>query len=97
MDYKRSITPNVQPVDKQDRNAVVFAFDVHPRYNEKLDNIKLQGLNSKATYSVREINRADCASDNNPKTYSGQYLMTVGLPLFTNNDLSSRIYELNQQ
>lgn len=81
----------------QDRNAVVFAFDVHPRYNEKLDNIKLQGLNSKATYSVREINRAYCASDNNPKTYSGQYLMTVGLPLFTNNDLSSRIYELNQQ
>ena len=83
-------------VDKQDRNAVVFAFDVHPRYNEKLVNVKLQGLNPKATYKVREINRADCSTDNNVKTYSGQYLMTVGLPLFSNSDLSSRVYELNQ-
>lgn len=82
-------------VDKADKNAVVFAFDVHPRYNEKLHNVKLQGLNPSATYKVREINRADCSVDNDVKTYSGQYLMTVGLPLFSNGDLSSRIYELN--
>ena len=81
--------------DKADRNAVVFAFDVHPRYNEKLNNVKLQGLDPKATYKVSEINRADCSADNNAKTYSGQYLMTVGLPLFTARDLSSRVYELN--
>ena len=74
---------------------MVFAFDVHPRYNEKLHNVKLQGLNPTATYKVREINRADCSVDNDVKTYSGQYLMTVGLPLFSNRDLSSRIYELN--
>lgn len=82
-------------VDKADRNAVVFAFDVHPRYNEKLNNVKLQGLDPKATYKVSEINRADCSADNNAKNYSGQYLMTVGLPMFTARDLSSRVYELN--
>lgn len=82
-------------VDKGGKNAVVFAFDVHPRYNEKLINVKLQGLNPDAKYRVHEINRADCSVDDSQSTYSGQYLMTVGLPLFSNSDLSSRVYEIN--
>lgn len=84
-------------VGKDGRQAVVFAFDVHPRYNEKLDNVKLQGLDATRNYSVREINLADGSQSQDVKTYSGKYLMTVGLPLFTRNDLSSRVYELNVQ
>lgn len=84
-------------VGKDGRQAVVFAFDVHPRYNEKLDNVKLQGLDATRNYSVREINIADGSQSQDVKTYSGKYLMTVGLPLFTRNDLSSRVYELNAQ
>jgi len=84
-------------VDKATRNAVVFAFDVHPRYNERLNNVKLQGLDPKTNYKVREINRYDGSADAGAHTYSGQYLMTVGLPLFSRSDLSSRIYELNAQ
>lgn len=82
-------------VDKQAANAVVFAFDIHPRYNEKLNNVKLQGLKADTKYEVREINRADGSVSPKSKIYSGEYLMTVGLPLFTTRDLSSRIYELN--
>lgn len=84
-------------VGKNGRQAVVFAFDVHPRYNEKLDNVKLQGLDATRNYSVREINLADGSQSQDVKTYSGKYLMTVGLPLFTRNDLASRVYELNVQ
>lgn len=84
-------------VGKDGRQAVVFAFDVHPRYNEKLDNVKLQGLDATRNYSVREINLADGSQSQDVKTYSGKYLMTVGLPLFTRNDLASRVYELNVQ
>lgn len=84
-------------VGKDGRQAVVFAFDVHPRYNEKLDNVKLQGLDATRNYSVREINIADGSQSQDVKTYSGKYLMTVGLPLFTRNDLASRVYELNVQ
>lgn len=84
-------------VGKDGRQAVVFAFDVHPRYNEKLDNVNLQGLDATRNYSVREINLADGSQSQDVKTYSGKYLMTVGLPLFTRNDLSSRVYELNVQ
>ncbi len=83
-------------VDKQGSHAVVFAFDIHPRYNEKLENVKLQGLHSAATYQVREINRAD-GSVGKAKAYSGEYLMTVGLPLFTTGDLASRLYEVTKQ
>lgn len=84
-------------VGKDGRQAVVFAFDVHPRYNEKLDNVNLQGLDATRNYSVREINLADGSQSQDVKTYSGKYLMTVGLPLFTRNDLSSRVYELKAQ
>lgn len=83
-------------VNKKGTDAVVFAFDIHPRYNEKLLNVKLQGLKPGAKYRVHEINRADCSMDDSMNSYSGEYLMTVGLPLFSNNDLSSRVYELNE-
>lgn len=81
-------------VDKQQRKAVVFAFDIHPRYNEKLCNVKLQGLNPTAKYEIREINRADGSAAPEAKIYTGKYLMTIGLPLFTTRDLNSRLYEL---
>lgn len=81
-------------VSKDGKMSVVFAFDVHPRYNEKLDNVKLQGLKAGSKYEVREINRADGSAEATGKVYSGEYLMKVGLPLFTRGDLSSRVYEV---
>ena len=81
-------------VGKDGKRAVVFAFDIHPRYNERLDNVKLQGLDENRNYTVKEINRYD-GTVGEEKTYSGKYLMTVGLPLFTRGDLESRMYEVN--
>lgn len=83
-------------VSKGKRSAVVFVFDIYPRYAEKLNNVLLEGLDSMKTYSVREINRAD-GTQGEAKTYSGDYLMTVGLPLFTTSKLSSRVYEVTAQ
>ena len=83
-------------VTKDRRSGVVFAFDIYPRYAERLYNVVLDGLDASATYSVREINRAD-GSQGEARSYSGAYLMTVGLPLFTGNKLSSRVYELTAE
>ncbi len=80
-------------VAKDRRKAVVFAFDVAPRSVEHLTNVKLRGLDPSAVYDVQEINRAD-TSKGDVKSYSGDYLMTVGLPLFSTSRMSSRIYEL---
>lgn len=82
-------------VGKDKKSAVVFAFDIFPKHVEHNTLVKLRGLNPAATYSVKEINRAD-TSDGEAKTYSGDYLMKVGLPLFGTSRLSSRIYELTQ-
>ncbi len=80
-------------VGKDRRRAVVFAFDIQPRYAERLNNVKLQGLDPNLKYSVREIDRYN-GKAGEVKSYSGRYLMTVGLPLFTRGNLSSRVYEL---
>ena len=83
-------------VSKDKNSAVVFAFDIYPRYAEKLYNVVLDGLDASKTYSVREINRAD-GTQGEAKSYSGEYLMTVGLPLFSTTKLSSRVYEVTAQ
>ncbi len=82
-------------VGKDKKRAVVFEFDTYPRVPEKYHNVKLQGLDANATYKVTEINRYDGSVDQG-KTYSGDYLMTVGLPLFTGNKLHSRVFELTR-
>ena len=80
-------------VSHDKRNGVLFAFDIYPRYGEKLHNVKLKGLDPAMTYAVEEINRAD-GSKGEVKRYSGDYLMTVGLPVFSGRKLSSRVYTL---
>ena len=91
---------SVMYVDKQQKQGVVFAFDIHPRYGEKLIPVKLQGLNPDTYYEVKEINlmpgkRSTCEA--NGKRYSGDYLMKVGLPLFTTGQTQSHVIELNAQ
>ena len=85
-------------VGKNDGDAVVFTFDLNPRYKQfiwKSDaNVRLQGLNPSYRYRVTEIDRTD-GSDLPLGEYSGDYLMTVGLPLFTLTRLNSRVITLN--
>lgn len=81
-------------VGKDKNSAVVYAFDIYPRYAEKLFNVRMAGLDPDKTYDVKEINRYDL-NNQNVGSYSGDYLMNVGLPMFSGNKLSSKIYELN--
>ena len=80
-------------VAKDKRSAVLFAFDVYPRYAEKVRNVVLKGLNPSLRYQVSEINRFD-GKPGEVKEYSGDYLMTVGIPAFTTGKLSSRVYSI---
>lgn len=77
--------------------AVVFAFDIHPRFSEAVYPVKLQGLDPQRQYRVQETNRMPNARGGQyaePKTYSGEYLMQVGLNLFTAYGTSSRVVEI---
>lgn len=80
-------------VSKDKRTAVLFAFDIYPRYAEKLYNVVFKGLDPAITYRVEEINRAD-GTKGSVSEFSGDYLMTVGIPAFSGGKLSSRVYSL---
>ena len=86
-------------VGKNDGNAVVFTFDLYPRYKQGIfkseANVKLNGLNPDARYRVTEIDRTD-GNNENIGEYSGEFLMTVGLPLFTLNRLNSRVFTVDR-
>lgn len=87
-------------VTKDKRKAVVFAFDIHPRYAEKSLPVRLQGLNANQMYRVNEINSMPGANSSlagNGQLFSGEYLMNVGLPLFTTAQLNSRVVEVVAQ
>lgn len=83
-------------VTKDQKEAVVFAFDIYPRFAEKLYNVVMQGLNSSATYKLEEINRMD-GTQGEIKEYSGNYLMTIGLPMFTESKLASKIFKVSMK
>lgn len=82
----------------QDRSrAVLFTYDIHPRYQEKLMSVKLQGLDPDKTYTVKEINlmpgtKSTMKADG--KTFTGDYLMKVGLDVFGFADMQSRVVTL---
>ncbi|MDR3118433.1 MAG: alpha-galactosidase [Mediterranea sp.] len=84
-------------VGKDNSRGVVFAFDIHPRYAEKTLPVRLQGLDANKTYRVMEINLMPGAASSLPangKLFSGEFLMTVGIPLFTTQQLHSRVVEI---
>lgn len=84
-----------------DKNkAVVFAFDMHPRYSEGVQPVRLQGLDATKRYKVEEINLMPGARSSlgeNGKVFSGDYLMKVGLNLLSSGHLRSRVVELTAQ
>lgn len=83
-------------VDGDRSRAVVFAFDINPRYREHLLPVKLQGLDPDRHYRVTEVNRmGGWPLGCDGKTYSGEYLMTVGLNLFGTTRLTSHVLVLD--
>lgn len=87
----------VEYVDQSKNTAVLFAYDLSPRFQEKLKTVKLQGLQPDKKYLVEEINLmpgTDSDFTGNGKVYTGDYLMKVGLDVFTFRHNQSRVIEI---
>ena len=87
-------------VSQDKGNAVVFAYDLHPRFEEPLRNVRLQGLDASRRYTVKEINlmpgkTSDLSCDG--QQYSGDFLMKVGLPILTATQGTSHVLELTAE
>lgn len=90
----------VEYVDDSRNMGVVFAYDLNPRYKEKLRAVKLQGLDPEKRYRVTEINLMPGTTSSfaqNGMTFTGDYLMKVGLDLFTTSRANSRVIELTAE
>jgi alpha-galactosidase len=87
-------------VNNTKSKAVVFGYTLNSRYNETFNQVRLQGLDASKTYRIKEINVADEKSGNgqaeNGKSYKGDYLMKVGLPIGNGTPLSSVVYEITE-
>ena len=89
-------------VDSTKTNAVVFHYNLHTRYGELFDNVKLQGLDAAKMYKVEETNLmpgARPATIHHGKIYSGDYLMKAGMQLQQGRvqSLTSSVFILTQQ
>jgi len=90
----------VNYVSQDKSSAVIFAYDINPRFNEKLLNVLPEGLDPAAKYLVKEINlmpgkKSDLKDDG--KILSGDFLMKIGIEAFTRNQNNSRVIELVKQ
>lgn len=85
-------------VSKDKSHAVLFAYNLHPRYKEpRLLKVRMQGLDPQRQYTVEEINLmpgTQSTFDFNGKRFSGDYLMKVGLDVLTSDEGTSHVFEL---
>lgn len=87
-------------VGKEKNHAIVFAFDIYPRFGDRRQNVRFEGLDADKNYKVSEINMMPGQAswlNGNGQTFSGDYLMTVGLDIFTGNKLHSRVIEITEE
>ena len=103
-DMYRLISPYEQQhaatqfVSKDRRHSVLFAFDIHPRFGDKLRYVKFRGLDPALQYRVNEINLMPGQSTwVKDRTYSGDFLMTVGLDILSAGSMKSRVVEVVAQ
>lgn len=89
----------IEYVDEYRNMGVVFAYNLSPRFQEKLQRVKLKGLDPTKKYFVEEINLMPGKKSSfaqNAKIYSGDYLMKVGLDVFSHTHNTSKVIELKE-
>jgi alpha-galactosidase len=89
-------------VDSAKTKAVLFNYNLNTREQEKVNRVRLQGLDPQKQYKVEEINMIPGAKPilgDNGQTVSGDFLMQVGLDLDSRHlkPLTSSVVEITAQ
>ncbi|AMR40238.1 alpha-galactosidase [Elizabethkingia anophelis] len=83
--------------DKAKNKAVLYTYNLHTQLGDYFAPIQFQGLDPNKKYVLKELN---LENENKPqlpqngKSFSGDYLMKVGIPWFLNGSLKSSVIEL---
>lgn len=102
-DFYRLVSPYdtehmaVMHVAPDQKKALLYAYDIHPRFSETTYPVLLQGLDPAKTYKLEEINLmpgSEPGASIHGKTYSGDYLMKAGVRVFSARQATSHIFEI---
>jgi alpha-galactosidase len=87
-------------VNSEKNKAVMFSYTLNSRFGETFNRVKLQGLDPAKIYKIQEINALAEGRRFGPsesgKSYSGDYLMNIGLNIGTGTPLTSTIFEITE-
>jgi len=87
-------------VNDSKSKAVLFAYTLTSRYGEMFNRVRLQGLDPAKTYRIEEINVSTEGRRMGPsesgRSYTGDYLMKVGLTVGFATPLTSAVYEISE-
>lgn len=87
-------------LNSEKNKAVLFSFTLNSRFGETFNKVRLQGLDPDKIYKIQEINVDTEGRRFGPtesgKSYSGDYLMKIGLNTGTGAPLTSTVYELSE-
>jgi len=79
--------------------SILFSYSLHPRAFNQFSAVKLAGLDPQKNYKIEEINKMVSTGGGfraDGKTFSGDYLMKIGLSLPNNNELTSSVIEITE-
>jgi len=84
----------------QDKSrSLLFSYALHPRFSTRFSPVRLNGLDPNKSYKLNEINKMPSIKSFFPsegKTFSGDYLMKIGVSLPNNNELTSAVIEITE-
>lgn len=93
----------VMYVNGDQSKSVLFSYALHPRSMNRFTPVRLQGLDPNKSYKIEEINKMKggrgpgmFGGGFSGKTYSGDYLMKVGISLPNNSELTSSVIEITE-
>ncbi|WP_281632830.1 alpha-galactosidase [Flavobacterium luteolum] len=84
-------------VDESKNKAVLFSYTLHPLYDPQYNLVRFKGLDSNKTYKVEEINlmpEAKQTLQESGASFTGDYLMNVGLRVSSSKVESSVVLEI---
>lgn len=97
--YDRKGMAALMYVDDAAQNAALFAYKTENFMNQTMPRVRLDGLDAAASYTLheRDVKTGDKPSALDGKTFTGDFLMRVGLEMPLNGDYASRVFEITRQ
>ena len=87
-------------VNSAKNKALLFSYTLNSRFGETFNSVRLQGLDPAKTYKIQEINVTAEGRRFGPsesgKSYTGDYLMKIGLNVVSFSPLTSSVFEITE-